>query len=330
MCRLTILIPLLDDSMQFEDTLASVLQSRPERSEVVVVHDGSYNDPYELAAEVRFVTHNGSGLVGAINAGCEAAKGYIINLVLPGITVSEGWTERVLPWFDEREIASVAPLLIRDDRHDEIVSAGLRYGIGGQRIVHGVGTHMDSVDSLCDTAIIAPTLAMGFYRRSVLTAIGGFSSSLGEFCADIDAGLTWKALGLRCSLEPACMVRARLYERHVKPSFRQGREAERLFWRHAWQFGWLPSLSSHSAFVACDLLRRALSPAAYLSALGRMASCCEFDQAAHQRDRLRMARKRIESQRKPKPPKKNEQPAGRTEKPPQSELLGGLQPRRAA
>ena len=41
----------MGDLKRFEDTLVSVLENQPEQSEVVVVLNGPYDDPYELQAK---------------------------------------------------------------------------------------------------------------------------------------------------------------------------------------------------------------------------------------------------------------------------------------
>ena len=55
MQRLSIIVPLTGDLKPFEDTLVSVLENQPERSEVVVVLNEPYDDPYQLRGEVEFV-----------------------------------------------------------------------------------------------------------------------------------------------------------------------------------------------------------------------------------------------------------------------------------
>ena len=55
MPRLSIVIPVLGDPQQLDDTLLSVLENRPARCEIVVVHNRPYHDPYHLCEEVRFI-----------------------------------------------------------------------------------------------------------------------------------------------------------------------------------------------------------------------------------------------------------------------------------
>ena len=58
--QLSIVVPVFGDSAAFEATLVSVLENQPSCSEVIVAHDGSYDDPFDLADEVRLVESQAS------------------------------------------------------------------------------------------------------------------------------------------------------------------------------------------------------------------------------------------------------------------------------
>ena len=55
MPRLSIIVPHRQDDQQLEATILSVLENRPRDCEVIVVHDGSYLDPYQLSDELIYV-----------------------------------------------------------------------------------------------------------------------------------------------------------------------------------------------------------------------------------------------------------------------------------
>ena len=61
MSRFSIVIPIDGDDrrqneiQRFEDTLASVLRSRPRESQIIVVHNGRYEDPHGLGSEVDWI-----------------------------------------------------------------------------------------------------------------------------------------------------------------------------------------------------------------------------------------------------------------------------------
>ena len=53
--RLSIVIPAPGDESTLEETLVSVLENRPENSEIVVVLGFGYHDPWNVCEEVRFI-----------------------------------------------------------------------------------------------------------------------------------------------------------------------------------------------------------------------------------------------------------------------------------
>ena len=55
MPRLSIVVFCFHDTQLLEETLVSVLQNRPDNSEVLVMHDGTYEDPYDLADELSLI-----------------------------------------------------------------------------------------------------------------------------------------------------------------------------------------------------------------------------------------------------------------------------------
>ena len=95
---------------RFEDTLVSVLENRPEKSEVVVVTDRPYDDPYDLRGEVSFVeAPRGAGLLECFAAGLTASHAAIVHFIAAGVEATPSWAEAALARFAERDVAAVAP-----------------------------------------------------------------------------------------------------------------------------------------------------------------------------------------------------------------------------
>lgn len=273
MCRLSIIIPLWADNDSFEDTLASVLQNRPAECEVLVVHSQAYDDPYELAGEVRFLpASRQANSSQVINTGCRAAQGDIVHVLQPGVLVTDGWTEAALGPFRDPRVCAVAPLLVDAAEEDRIVAAGLRYTPGGRRLCHGAGVKRSDISRLVRREIVGPGLFAGFYRRWVWEAVGGFCEGLDVGWADVDFGLSLRSLGYRAELAADSIVRASTATVCEVPlSLRSGRDAERAFWRHVAANGWLVSLVCHPLTVCGSLLRHANRGAAYAHLLGRIS-----------------------------------------------------------
>jgi hypothetical protein len=273
--RLSIIIPVLDDNEQFEDTLVSVLQNQPADSEVLIVHAGSYGDPYELRGEVRFVEAPvGASPIAMLNAGCREANADVVHLLLPGVLAEQDWSSPAVAWFDDPDVAAVSPVIVDATDDESIVAAGVRYTIGGRRIRHGAGRSLARSKRVFRRKIHGPTLLAAFYRKSTLELLGGLDELCGETWADVDLGLSLRALGFRSVLEPESMVTTRPSREGGSRGYRDGRGAERTFWRHIANNGWIPSLAFHPFVVLGALLGAWNRVAGYTALLGRMVTAC--------------------------------------------------------
>ena len=283
MYRLSIIVPLLSESEQFEDTLVSILQNRPAHCEVLVVHRGSYADPYELQDEVRFLeVEDQAELTAMLNAGCSEAGGEVLHLLLPGVVVEQGWTQPALDRFQDPEIAAVSPVVLQAENPDRVALAGVRFTLGGRRVANGFGKRADRCRRVFRRKIVGPALAAGFYRKSAIDDLGGFDESCGSCWADVDCGLSLQALGYRCVLEPESVVHRPAAADESSLGYRQGRRAERVFWRHIGAGGWGPRLVFHPLAVAATVARAWNQVPGYTQLLGRLVSLIGiFSHLAH-------------------------------------------------
>lgn len=285
MCRLTVIVPLLNSDEAFEDTLISVLQNRPRDCEVLVVHRGPYEDPYDLHDEVGFIeVGTDADLIRSINAGLRAARGEVLHVLHAGVEAEDGWTEPALEWFDDPMVGAVAPLVLQDGNPSRIASAGVCYTAGGRRLVNGVGAQPQRSAKVFRRNVIGPTLAAAFYRRSAVDALGGLCTKAGTGFADVDIGMSMKALGYRCVLEPDSVAVLHVINDDGSMGFHAGRRSECVFWRYAEMNGWPRSVLCHMPVVIGSLLAHGIYPGAYLHLLGRTVAalgglvCCRRQQ----------------------------------------------------
>lgn len=202
MPRLSIIIPYRRHDQRLEATLISVLENRPEDCEIIVAHDGSYTDPYELRDEVLFVEEEPrSTPVQLLNAGMLAACSPLVATILDGTTVREGWADGPLEWLEQTDNASVA---VRTEGADQREPS---CGVDG-RLLDDLSTlHRGQIDaSSPDTPVAGPTLVCGFYRKRVLLALGGWDQQLDLTVADIDLAWALQSLDLRCECYPEPMA----------------------------------------------------------------------------------------------------------------------------
>ena len=186
--RLSIVIPCLVCDKRFENTLASVLQNRPDSCEVLVTVAGSYDDPYELGNEVGFVEASAdASLLELINLGVAHAGGEVVHVLQCGLEVCEGWTDEPLRRFDDESIAAVSPWIVAEHSSSGRATVGVGYGSGGKR--RECRLRLTRRVDAC-RHVLGPTLRAAFYRRELFCAMGGFDAGIGWEFADIDMALS--------------------------------------------------------------------------------------------------------------------------------------------
>jgi len=194
--RLSIIVPHRRNDARLEATLVSVLENRPEDSEILVVHDGSYRDPYNLSDEVIFIEEPGSSsTTSLLNSGLQAACAPAICVLLDGVVVSAGWCEAPLSTLLGSQIAAVAlPLQTATARRTS-------WGVGSRLLSRASATQTTRIEAASQRdSSGAPVLACGFYRRKILLALGGWNTELEESVADVELAMTLAALELDCQV----------------------------------------------------------------------------------------------------------------------------------
>ena len=284
MFRLSIIIPWQDGTAEFEDTLVSVLQNRPERCEIIVPHAHDYQDPYGLADEVRLLYFPDANTVELINSALAWSCGEFIHVLGCGSIVHEGWCDTALAHFADEQVASVSPMIVERGNRESIVAGGVTFTRGGVRYLDAAGKRQGRFSK--PHAVLAPPLTAGFYRRAPLMAVGAFDPAVGSHYADVELGLTLEALEQRCVLAEDCQIEASR-EQNCPSSFRTGREAERLFWRHASRRGLSRSLLAHPFAVAARCWQQLPALGVVGELIGRLVA--SFDRGDLRRYQERLA-----------------------------------------
>jgi hypothetical protein len=270
--RLSIVIPFLGNLKRLEDTLVSVLENRPADSEIVVVLREPYNDPYDLAGEVRFVEAPvRAGRGDCIDLAMAASSAPILHVMGCGIEATPGWTDRAMAHFSDPQVAAVTPLVL--DRFDSgrILSAGLDFTPGGAIRRLGVGKLLERF--VCEPGGLgAAELLVAFYRRSALEAVGPLGDLRSDRPAGVDLALMLQYAGYLCLVEPECLTLANRETMAVESAWQEGMEAEALFWRWARASGWRRALLGHAGLLATECLRCPVQPATVCRLAGRFWS----------------------------------------------------------
>ena len=166
--RLSIIVPVGNEVSAFEETLVSVLENRPQHCEVIVPHNGQYDDPFDLGDEVRLVVAEGGNLVDMVMAGARSARGHFVHVLADGLNATPGWTESALAHFQRNDTAAIAPVVRhRSDRR--IISAGWCESASSPFQARDAGS-TDAAASATDA--VGAYLRTSFWRRGVLLSLG--------------------------------------------------------------------------------------------------------------------------------------------------------------
>lgn len=200
MHKFSLIIPLLGTQGHFEDTLATALRDLPTDCQVIVVHDGSYDDPYDLASEVQFVVADpDAGFTDCLNIGLCYASGEFTVVVRPGIELAAGWAEAVATEFENEQVASVVPVLLERDSMKRIVAAGIDSESNGTRRLVGLGKKL-SRRSTKKMRPVGPSSWLAAYRTDVIKSLAPFDENLSDDYLDLDIAMSLKALGFTCAM----------------------------------------------------------------------------------------------------------------------------------
>ena len=201
---LSIVVPHLGSVTQLEDTLASVLRYRSMNSQVIVVHDGSYQDPHGIGGEVDMVVApQDSNLGGYLGVALRSSQAAIVGMVRPGVQIDEGWQADILESFEDEEVASVSPLIVREAKPTHVLTAGVNAGRGFRRKIVGQGVRVGR--KAARLLPLGPSSWAAFYRRSALDCLGTPDSQLQSVYLDLDIALGLQALGKRTMLQTSCI-----------------------------------------------------------------------------------------------------------------------------
>jgi len=291
--RLSIIVPLLGDLKRLEDTLVSVLENRPNQTQIVVVLNRPYDDPYDLHDEVDFVeAPTGAGLVDCFDWGVSAAEASIVHLLAPGIEATAGWAEAALEHFDADEVAAVAPLLIDRNDPSRILSAGLSYTAAGAIERLAIAQRLDA--GLADSSrLLGPELLAGFYRRDILKSVCTMGERRCHLVAAADLALSLRHAGYRAVAETNSQLLACWQDFDSSGAWQEGLAAERLFRRwsalpigigpdgivHGGRRSWF----KHAMLVGRECLRIPARPSTLARAAGRLCACIGLGATAGQR-----------------------------------------------
>ncbi len=196
--RISIVVPIGDDLAAFETTLVSILENRPVGCEVLVASDGTYDDPFDLRDEVRFVVGASQSLVDLVSASAAESRGRFVHVIQSGVKATPGWIDSAIEKFEHFDAAVVSPV-IRQAQNQQIIAAGWR----------------DTGARLCDPAYagqnritarrpepVGAYLQASLWRREILVSLADAYQGRDSLAASYAYDHLIRAAGWRCVLAP--------------------------------------------------------------------------------------------------------------------------------
>ena len=257
---LSVVIPSYNGRHLLATCLASVARHRPAGIEVeVIVADDASTDGTAawLAAahpDVRLIRlGRNAGFCAAANAGIDAARGRLIQLLNNDTEVTAGWVEAGLAPFDDPRVGSVAPLVLVRSDPGRVDSAGDQYALVGWPTKRGHGEPAARWAGRGPGRVFGASGSSAFYRAEALRRVGGFDPSFGSYYEDVDLAFRLRWAGYDCAFAPGSRILHEVsasYD-HADPRLqeRMSRNAEVLFWSNL-PAGWLALAAlPHAAFT---------------------------------------------------------------------------------
>jgi hypothetical protein len=180
-----LIVPFQRDAAALETTVVSILESRTKEEELIIVHDGDYDDPYQLACDEAVVleTERGESLAEQLNLAVRAACSPAVQVLLPGTTIQAGWCDAAMELLADSDVHAVSMAYFDTDARRTV------FGIDQVHIPHRqVATYEDQV--------AGPLLAGTLIRRRSLLKLGGWCERIPESLIDLELTLLMRTLSL--------------------------------------------------------------------------------------------------------------------------------------
>jgi GT2 family glycosyltransferase len=265
--ELSVVIPSHNRPDLLAACLRSVRSHAPAGAEVLVVDDASPDGSISRVA-AAFATAvlrlpRRRGFCTAANAGVNATRGQVVELLNDDTEVSAGWAAAALAGFRDPAVAAVAPLVLVQPADGStparVDSAGDRYYLGGVAAKRGHG-QPPGPDWLERRRVFGASASSAFYRRDALLRVGGFPEAFGAYFEDVDVAFRLHRAGYSVLFEPEARVFHRVSASYGRPGRqlleRQSRNEEWVFWRNLPARVLCRALPLHLAVVAAKGWRR--------------------------------------------------------------------------
>jgi hypothetical protein len=184
--RLSLIVPFQRDETALECTLLSVLESRTDADELIVVHTGDFSDPYELGRDEALVleTEPSLPLAEQLNLAARTACSPLIQVLLPGSVVKPGWADNAVSRMGHPNIHAVSMAML------DTTTGAECFGFQASEM-----PHRRLADSPSNVG--GPVLAGTMIRRRSLLKLGGWCDVVPAALIDLELALLMQAIELQ-------------------------------------------------------------------------------------------------------------------------------------
>ncbi|MCU0719940.1 MAG: glycosyltransferase [Pirellula sp.] len=198
MLRLSIVVPHHDDDTFLENTLVSLLENRDSNQEIVVVHNGSYFDPYQLGKDevVMVEAPKHYSISQQLNLGFSAATAPLIQVLFPGTQVTPNWADDALELLETEDVACVG------------IPCSLQ---NAKRTIYGMESAALPRRKVSDQPVdVVPLLNGSIFRKRILQLVGWLYEDMPREGAELEIQLLLQAMELDslCLAEPTLVAQA--------------------------------------------------------------------------------------------------------------------------
>ncbi len=238
MTKLTIVVPYDGQSTALEETLVSLLENRPDESEIMVVLNCAYENTYDLDEdEVCFmqnpVPESERFFESAVHSGILRSAGEIVHIVPCGSLVESGWADAAVRLFVEPRVACVIPLLRKTPCGSAVLTQGFHFSQTGDLLPISDQT---AVKNNCVPHVPHPFGV--FFRREAYLAAGGLDMAFGGTLAVVDLALEVCENGGKIASTTESALSVPEYMLYPDGPEKTRQQVSRLFWK--WNFSKRP------------------------------------------------------------------------------------------
>lgn len=176
---LSILIPNLGSASDFEATLASVLRTRPAESQIIVMTDDQYSDPYQIGDDVEWCVAGRARWIDQWNLAIEKIHHKWALVLAPGVLLDDDWhrflNDSLAGNALAGSVAAVSPSLVSAFTGTPAVCNGVALKPDGS--IRPVSTRKRASRQAKATSIDAPGIFAGVWRSSQLKSLAPWDNA---------------------------------------------------------------------------------------------------------------------------------------------------------